>query len=235
MRPFLRVGTRTTPRKKSAIRAAREGRMQDRHLDYVMAKYHPALFYPLLNFLGTDKKFGFDLEQFVDDCIKDAFIRIKEYDEQYHFRSFLVKKIVWPTLSTTLRNLRKERDAIGEYLERRGAQKRFEMDYRNEVAKEFVDEALSILKQQDPVKYEVFYKRYFENMAFPKIYKALRQEYPLSITSVQQLWKHYERAKKELKHIFRELIRHKKYVDDDLPFDRGLKRKFHQVTTKKRR
>jgi DNA-directed RNA polymerase specialized sigma24 family protein len=231
-RPFIRIGTRTTPRKKSAIKAAREGRMEKRHLDYVLTKYHPALFYPLLNMLGTEKKLGFDLAVFVDDCIEDAFIRIKEYDEQYRFRSFLIKKVVWPALSRALRASRKEHDAILEYLEEKEVKQRFEQDYRNEVAKEFVTEALLKLREQDPVKHQVFCKRYFEKLSFPEIYRKLKTEYPLSITSVQQLWKHYERAKKELKHIFRELIRNKQYVDDDLPFDQGLKRKFHQVTTK---
>ncbi|MEK7450010.1 MAG: hypothetical protein AAB019_11085 [Planctomycetota bacterium] len=58
---FIRVGTKTTPRNQSVIKAAKEDRLQQRHLDYVMLKYSNALFYPLFPFdpvscIGGDPK-----------------------------------------------------------------------------------------------------------------------------------------------------------------------------------
>ncbi|MEW6026315.1 MAG: hypothetical protein AB1599_03345 [Planctomycetota bacterium] len=230
---FIRVGTKTTPRKQSVIKAAKEGRLEQRHLDYVMLKYSNALFYPLELLLGKKWLGGLSLREFVDNCIKDALIRINEYDPQYHFRSFLTKKIVLPELSRQLSRAKKEREAVLEYMENKHNQQEFEINFRQEIAKEFVNEALRKLKSEDEVKYEVLVRRHFDKASYTKIYEELKRTYTLSITSEASVRKIYERAAKMLKHIFRQLVRSGKYVDDDLSFDRGLKRKLHEWTTKK--
>lgn len=235
MRPFIRIGTRTTDRKKSAIRSARAGRMEKRHLDYMVLKYRMALFASLRDIFNREKIGPLDLGEFAEQCIADAFVRIKEYDERFKFRSFLVKKIVWPALSNALRADQKERKATLEYLKQRRIYQRLSRDYRTAVAKEFVNDAFKELQERFPLKYEVFYRREVEKLSYKEIFAELKTSVTLQVTSEAHARKLYERAKTELKHIFREFIRNNKYLDSDLPFADGLKKRLHEITTGKRR
>ncbi|MBI4711937.1 MAG: hypothetical protein HY762_01320 [Planctomycetes bacterium] len=238
---FLRIGTRTTTRKKSAIQAALDGRMQTRHLDDVMLRYRYALVEPVREFIlahyGTGTIIGFDPEEFALNCVKDAFVRIKEYDPKYRFRSFLVKKILMPELLQLVREAKKEKDAIINYLQEKETVRKLEenLDTRVKYAltKELVFDTLMKYKQDDPIKYEVFCMRYYEKLAWPEILKEVKKSYPaLVITSADGVRKMYDRAEKELKHTFREIIRTGKYLDRDLILSKGIMNRLRAETTK---
>lgn len=231
---FIRVGTRTTPRKQSVIKAAKEGRMEQRHLDYVMTKYRAALYISLETLLGRDRIGNILLSEFIDDCVKDAFVRINEYDPQYKFRTFLVNKIVWPAINKIRLEQKREKEAIANYFEWKHSKENFTGILSQATAKMFIDEGLKQLKEQEPLKYEVLYLHYFKKVPYKKIYEQLKDSVTMRVSSVDYAEKLYQRAVVKLKHLYRELIRNKKYVDNDLPFTAGLKRKFHEVTTKKR-
>ncbi|MFH1231744.1 MAG: hypothetical protein V1709_09640, partial [Planctomycetota bacterium] len=179
---FIRVGTRTTTRKRSAIQAALEHRMLDRHLDYVFAKYHPALLYPIQEIIwehyGKGKIIGFNADEFVDDCIKDAFLRIKEYDPKYKFRTFLCKMIVIPALVNLLREAKKERDAILNYLAEKDTVRELEKDVRYGLTKQLFQDALMRYKNEEPIRYEVFCMHFYEKLSYPEIKKELEKLYP---------------------------------------------------------
>jgi DNA-directed RNA polymerase specialized sigma24 family protein len=231
---FIRVGTRTTPRKQSAIKAAKEGRMEQRHLDYVMAKYRAALYYPLDTLLGRNRIGKIPLDEFIEDCVKDAFVRINEYDPQYKFRTFLVNKIVWPALNKIRLENKRENEAINHYLDRDDAKEDFTGILSKAMAKIFIDEGLKQLKEQEPLKYEVLYLHYFKKLPYKAIYEELKDSVTMRVSSVDYAEKLYQRAVKQLKHLYRELVRNRKFVDNDLPFTAGLKRKLYEVTTEKR-
>ena len=69
----IRIGTGTTPRKQSAIKAAREGRMLQRHWDYVKPIYLNAL-YTSLRIIMFQAITHRDVRQFVEECIEDVFV-----------------------------------------------------------------------------------------------------------------------------------------------------------------
>jgi len=232
----IRIGTQTTPRKQSALRAALAGTMLTRHYQYIQPIYQSALFWRLKNILPASTPNN-DIIQFAEDRINDAFIRIKEYDElkkadsAYKFRSFLIKKILFPALEEFYRKRKQEREAVEEYFIASEAQKGFDLDYRNEVAKEFVREALLKLKEEDEIKYEVFVRRFFEQKLHREIYEELKEAYPLTITSEKACRQVYDRALDKLKHLFREVTRQGKYVDKDLPFNKFILNKLRAETT----
>ncbi len=234
----IRIGTATTPRKQSAMRAALIGTMLTRHYQYVQPIYQAALFWSLRNILPKSMSKQ-DVIEFAEDRINDAFIRIKEYDElktvkpTYKFRSFLVKKIIFPALEKFYRKRRQEAKAVQEYSLAQRAAPKFEKDYRNQIAKEFVRDALLQLKREDEVKYEIFCRRHFEQKPFRAIYDELKDQYTLTITSEAATRVTYQRAMIKLKHLHRELIRKGKYVDKDLPFNKGVLARLRAETTKK--
>lgn len=238
---FLRIGTATTSRKKSAINAALEGRMETRHLDYVLLRYGYALTEPVREFIlthyGTGKIIGFDPAEFALNCIKDAFVRIKEYDPQYRFRSFLVKKILLPALVTLVREARKEKEAIVNYLLEKETVRKLEENLETQVkyalTKELVFDALMKYKQDDPIKYEVFCMHYYEKMSWAEILEYLNRVYPqFKISTRDGVHKMYQRAEKELKHSFREIVRTGKYLDKDLILSKDIMNRLRAETTK---
>lgn len=234
----IRIGTQTTPRKQSAIRAALGGTMLTRHYQYVQPIYQSALFWSLKNILPASTPNN-EIIQFAEDRINDAFVRIKEYDElkksdpSYKFRSFLIKKILFPALEEFYRKRKQEREAVEEYFIAGEARKGFGLDYRNEVAKEFVREALLKLKEEEEISYEVFIRRYFELKPYREIYEELKDLYTLTITSEKACRQVYDRTFNKLKHLFREITRQGKYIDKDLPFNKYILSKLKAETTKK--
>ncbi len=239
---FIRIGTRTTTRKRSAIKAALEGRMETRHLDYVMLRYRYALLEPVKEFIlahyGPGKIIGFDPEEFALNCIKDAFIRIKEYDSKYRFRTFLVKKILLPALIHLVREARKEKKAIVAYLlEEKTVRKletKLETRLKYALTKELVFDALMKYKDEDPIKYEVFCMHYYEKMSGAKILEYLNRVYPqLAISTRDGVHKMYQRAEKGLKHTFREIVRTGRYIDKDLILSQDIMNRLRAETTKK--
>lgn len=238
---FLRIGTATTSRKKSAINAALEGRMQTRHLDYVLLRYGYALTEPVREFIlthyGTGKIIGFDPEEFALNCVKDAFVRIKEYDPQYRFRSFLVKKILLPALVTLVREAKKEQKAIVNYLLKKETVRKLEENLDTQVkyalTKELVFDALMKYKQDDPIKYEVFCMRYYEKLTWTEILSEVKKGYPqLEINSRHGVQNMYKRAETELKHLFRDIVHTGKYLDKDLILSKGIMNRLRAETTK---
>ena len=239
---FIRIGTRTTTRKRSAIKAALEGRLETRHLDYVMLRYRYALLEPVKEFIlahyGPGKIIGFDPEEFALNCVKDAFIRIKEYDPKYRFRSFLVKKILLPALIHVIREARKEKEAITAYLLEQKTVRKLEenLDTRVKYAltKELIFDAMMKYKAEDPIKYEVFCMHFYEALSWAEILKYLNQTYPqLEISTREGVYKMYQRAEKELRHTFREMVRTSKYLDKDLILSKDIMNRLRAETTRK--
>ncbi|MFA5794760.1 MAG: hypothetical protein WC980_06815 [Candidatus Brocadiia bacterium] len=235
---FLRIGTATTSRKKSAIKAALDGRMQMRHLDYVMLRYRYALVGPIIAYVqthyGTGKIIGFDPEELALNCVKDAFVHIKEYDPKYRFRTFLAQKIVVPALAEVVRQAIKERGAITEYLLEKKAVDKFEDDLRYALTKELVFDALMKYKQDDPIKYEVFCVRYYEKLAWTEILSELKKGYPqLEMNTWQGVQNMYKRAETELKRLFRDIVRTGRYLDKDLRLSKDIMTRLRAETTKK--
>ncbi|MEW6025691.1 MAG: hypothetical protein AB1599_00140 [Planctomycetota bacterium] len=238
---FIRIGTRTTSRKKSAIQAALERRMLDRHLDYVIAKYHPALLYSVreivLNQYGAGKIIGFSPEEFVDNCIKDAFSRIREYDPKYKFRTFLCKMIVIPALVNLLREAKKERTAIEAYVAEKKTiqdlESEFETALRYALTKQLFFDALMRYKNEEPIRYEVFCMSFYEKLSYPKIKDELGKLYPhLQVESSRYVRTLHEQAIKGLKHYLRQTYHGRKYFDKDLIMDDKFLKRLRAETTK---
>lgn len=234
----IRIGTRTTPRKQSAIRAALSGTMLTRHYNYVQPIYQSALFWSLRGILPKSMS-NQDVMRFAEDRINDAFVRIKEYDRlkkadpSYRFRSFLVKKIIFPALKEVFVKGKRDARAVEEHSRVQRGARIFEEDYKNEIAKEFVRDALLQLRKQDEIKYEVFCRRHFDQKPYKAIYQELKDQYTLTITSVDATRKTYQRAIPKLKHLFREIKRKGRYVDKDLPFNKGILARLRAETTRK--
>jgi hypothetical protein len=233
----IRIGTRTTPRKKSAIDAAIEGRMQQRHYKYIQAKYLAALYNWLRDHLP--KSFSpQDISDFAERCVNDAFVRIKEFeakkkaDPDYKFRSFL-KGVVFKATQQEWRDKRPAFIDIEKHLAKNPFAHGFDTGLSNELAEEFVREALLTLKKEDEVSYEVFYRRFREELPYRDVYEQLKETYTLTITSEKACRQVYSRSIPKLKHIFRELTRGK-YVDKDLPFNKYILKKLRQDTTKRK-
>jgi hypothetical protein len=122
---------------------------------------------------------------------------------------------------------------VEEYFIAGEARKGFNLDYRNEVAKEFVREALLKLKEEEEISYEVFIRRWFEQKPYMEIYKELKDLYTLTITSEKACRQVYDRTFDKLKHLFRGITRQGKYVDKDLPFNKFILGKLRAETTKR--
>ncbi len=229
----IAIGTRTTPRKRSAIRRALSGQLDKFSLGYIQTKYQYALYRSLRNMLPVSMP-NQDVRAFIQDCLNDAFTRIKEYNPRYRFRSFLVYKIILPALKTFSRTRQKEKVILEECLEsEQRYSKPLEDELQKNLSQEFVKDALLQLKQEDEIKYEVLYRRNHNNLSYKEIYNELKREYPSRIKSEAAARVTYQRAEQKLKRLFRKLIKQGRYVDKDLSFSKGLIKSLRAETTRK--
>jgi len=234
----IRIGTRTTSRKKSAIQAAIEGRMLDRHYKYVQTKYQRALYNWLRDHLPPSFS-NHNIQDFAESAINDAFVNIKEFDRlrkakpDYKFRTFL-RNTVFKATREEYRGRKDEFVSIDEILQAEPFARGFDLGISNALSEEFVREAILTLKKEDEVKYEVFYRRFREEMPYARIYEELKDQYPSTITSEKACRQVYSRTIPKLKKIFRALYKNEKYVDKDLPFNRYILKRLRAETTRKK-
>ncbi|MBI4834681.1 MAG: sigma-70 family RNA polymerase sigma factor [Planctomycetes bacterium] len=232
----IRIGTRTTPRKQSAIKAAREGRMLTRHWDYVKPIYIASLYRPLQDILPRAIPSN-DLAQFAEECIEDAFVRIKEYEEgRYKFRTFLVQKVVFPRLAEFIRGRKNRHDKLPDENELYSLARMndFSGDFRYHALKQFVDEALRELKKDNEVQYEVVVRKIYRDMQQGEIYKELKDQYTLSLNSADAVKKANQRGLEKLKHYLREIYKRGKYVDKERPLQKWFLARLRAETTAKK-
>lgn len=229
----IRIGTGTTPRKQSAIHAAREGRMLQRHWDYVKPIYLASLMRPLRDILPMAIP-SRDVEQFAEECIEDAFVRIKEFEEgKYKFRTFLVKKVIFPRMSEFLRSRKQRFEKLPDENElfTLTNQNHVITDFRYYAMKAFMQDAMRELKKDSEIQYEIILRRIVNNLSYKEIYDELKGQYTLTITSEAAVRVNYQRAATKLKHYLREIYKRGKYLDKELPLRKWFIERLRAETT----
>lgn len=220
-RKIFPIGTPTTPRKKAAISKARKGLLDPTSYEYVKAKYRSALFSPLRCRMWKDWWTDDDVWDFADECISDAFVRIKEYKSQYRFRSFLAEIIIKSKLDLLYKDKQKETDKKNGYTQQHRivkpiSAKNLADEIKPNMEKEIANDVLKQLKAKDKMKYEVFCYREFDKWE----YKNIADEWGITSANARKV---YERVKKEeLPKLFEQLINTAKYVDKDLKIRQNI-------------
>lgn len=214
-RKFFAIGTATTPRKKDAINKARSGRLDIKSYEYAKAKWQASLFGSLRRSIPariTDQQ----VWEFAEECVDDAFTRIKEYDERYKFREFLVNKIVLPAYEKLLRKHNQEKEVIETQkqditykLQKLNPDVIIE-ETKEKLEVELAKDVLRQLKEQDEVKYEVFCYRELNGWE----YKAIADELKITEANARQI---HGRVKKDIiPELFDQISSSNKYIDKDL-------------------
>lgn len=209
------IGTATTPKKQQAIRKAREGLLDTSSYEYAKSKWRSALFHPLRNRMHHDWWTDNDVWDFTDECINDAFNRIKEYNPEYRFRTFLVEIIIKPKLDKLYKTRKQKPNESISYNDDRFEEKPIELDeledeIKPNMEKELARDILRKLKAEDETKYEVFCYREFDNWE----YKDIADELKITESNARQI---YNRVKKGiLPELFSKISNSNKYIDKDL-------------------
>lgn len=212
---FFRIGTATTPRKQAAIAKAKSGLLDTSSYEYAKGKWRASLYNALRKAIPSKWFTDEDVWDFAEDCVDDAFVRIKEYDEKHRFRDFLVNKIVLPAYEELLRKHRQQIEGQKGYVA--NLPKRVHINARNLVddikpsmEAELAKDVLRKLKAQDEMKYEVFCYKEFSGWE----YKDIADEWSISEANARQI---YGRVKKEIiPELFDQISRSNKYIDKDL-------------------
>ena len=218
---FFPIGTSTTPRKQHAIRKAREGQLDTSSYEYAKSKWRSALFPPLRHRMRADWWRDNDVWDFADECINDAFNKIKEYNPEHKFRTFLAEIIIKPKLSKLYKTKKQKPDESISYNDDQYEEKPVEPDdledeIKPNMEKELAEDVLRKLKAEDETKYEVFCYREFEGWE----YKNIADELKITESNARQI---YNRVKKEiLPELFSQISNNNKYIDKDLKIRQSI-------------
>jgi RNA polymerase sigma factor (sigma-70 family) len=208
---FFNIGTATTPQKKTAIRKAANGTLDVTSFEYVKKKFRMALFNPLRKRMNEGWWTENDVWDFAEECVEDAFLRIKEYKPQYKFRTFLAEIIIKPKLDRLYKDKKKETDTQKDYAQEIShSSGSLDDELKPNLEKEIAGDVLKQLKAQDKVKYEVFCYREFDGWE----YKNIAAECGITKANARQI---YNRVKKEtIPELFCQISQHSKYLDQDM-------------------
>jgi DNA-directed RNA polymerase specialized sigma24 family protein len=232
---WIRIATKTTPRKQLAIWKAKTGGLDTGSRDYMQNKYLPALYSALRQLMQPAPWFSNeDVRDFIQECVDDTFVRIKEYDSQFKFRTFLVNKIILPKLKTLLSETAKRKEAEKDYVRTKYSEikQKLPSAFRQNLLEGFIKDALRKLKEDDPIKYEVFCYRHYDELPYSEVIKKVKVLYP-EVSSEAYARQLYQRAEKELKHITREIYEGDPSLARKLPIGKGLKQALSKETTVK--
>lgn len=212
---FFRIGTATTPRKQAAIAKVKSGLLDTSSYEYAKGKWRASLYNALRKAIPSKWFTDEDVFDFAEDCVEDAFTRIKEYDEKHRFRDFLVNKIVLPAYEELLRKHRQRLEGEKTYVEIhfKGiplSAKNLVDDIKPSMEVELAKDVLRKLKAMDEMKYEVFCYREFSGWE----YKDIADEWGITEANARQI---YGRVKKDIiPELFYQISNSNKYFDKDL-------------------
>ncbi|MEK7309221.1 MAG: sigma-70 family RNA polymerase sigma factor [Planctomycetota bacterium] len=212
---FFPIGTATTPRKQAAIAKVKSGLLDTSSYEYAKGKWRASLFNALRKAIPSKWFNNEDVWDFAEECVDDAFTRIKEYDEKHRFRDFLVAKIVLPAYEELLRKHRQRLAGEKSYTENQPKKvhisaKNLIDDIKPSMERELAKDVLRKLKAEDEMKYEVFCYREFDEWE----YKDIADEWGISEANARQI---YGRVKKEIiPELFDRISQSNKYLDKDL-------------------
>jgi hypothetical protein len=175
-----------------------------------------------------------DIAQFAEECIEDAFIRIKEFEEgKYKFRTFLVKKVIFPRMAEFLRSRKHQFKKLPDENElfKLSNQTYIANDFRYFTLKAFVQDGMRNLKKDNEVQYEIALRRIVNDLSYKEIYDELKGQYTLTLTSEAAVRVNYQRAIIKLKHYLRDIYKSGKLTDKDLKFSKGFIKRLRAETT----
>jgi DNA-directed RNA polymerase specialized sigma24 family protein len=237
MKWWIRIRTATTTKKQLAIWKAQTGQLDTASLEYMQERYEKSLFWQIKEIFrsqGLPNVLDEDVRDICRDSVNDAFVYIKEYQTHKKFRTFLVTKVKY-NLGKAIDEWKKRKAGEREYIERlesarKGIKQKLWSGFHKHLAAEFIKDALKRLKIEDRPKYEVFCYWYYEKLPYSEIVQKLKPLYP-EVSSEVNARQMCTRAKKELKHITREIYKGDPDLARKLPFSKGLKNALGKETT----
>ncbi|MFH1230695.1 MAG: hypothetical protein V1709_04275 [Planctomycetota bacterium] len=232
---WIRIATSTTTKKVQGIWKAKSGNLDTDSRDYMQKKYQAAMFWSIRRFMPEKWFSNEDVRDFAQECVDDAFVHINEYDSHNKFRTFL-NKITLPKLKTLVTETSQRKEAEKSYIQEKYLQIKHKLpsEFRQRLLKEFRDDALQKLKEDDARAYEVFclHDENHDNLPFAEVVKSpkLSPEFAgMTEANARQI---YHRAKGQMKHILRDIYKGDTMLAKKLPIGKGLKSALAKETTK---